>query len=296
MKRTTLAYLTLLLCVAPAWGPGHPRQRVAQQRKQTIEYLQSLQAKSGGFRAVPGEGPQSLRATSSALRALKYFGGEARDRAACVHYVKGCFDRENGGFTDQPGKGEPDVVTTAVGLMAVVELKMPAEDYTRPVLAYLGKHVKSFEDVRIAAAGLEAVGKLPPAADEWLDMLKRMRNEDGTFGKGDAKTRATGGAAVAVLRLGGKVDRDKVLAALKAGQREDGGFGKEGAKSSDLETSYRVLRAFHMLKDTPDVKKVRSFITSCRNDDGGYGVAPGQKSSASGTYFAAIILHWLDEK
>jgi prenyltransferase beta subunit len=272
------------------------RGQSAQEKKQTIEYLQSLHIKGSGFRTVTGEGPPSLRATSSALRALKYFGGAAPDRAACVQYVKGCFDRDSGGFTDQPGKGEPDVVTTAVGLMAVVELKMPAQDYIGPVMSYLGKHVKNFEDIRIAAAGLESVGKLPPAVDEWLDTLKRMRNEDGTFGKGEARARATGGAAVAVLRLGGKVDRERVLRALKAGQREDGGFGKEGAKSSDLETSYRVLRAFHMLKDTPAVKKIRSFIASCRNDDGGYGVAPGQKSSASGTYFAAIILHWLDEK
>jgi hypothetical protein len=38
---------------------------------------------------------------------------------------------------------------------------------------------------------------------------------------------------------------------------------------------------------------VRSFVAKCRNADGGYGVAPGQPSNISGTYFAAIILHWL---
>jgi hypothetical protein len=52
-----------------------------------------------------------------------------------------------------------------------------------------------------------------------------------------------------------------------------------------------------MLKTQPaDPDRLRAFIGKCRNADGGYGVAPGQLSSAGGTYFAAIILHWLDEK
>ena len=41
---------------------------------------------------------------------------------------------------------------------------------------------------------------------------------------------------------------------------------------------------------------VRSFVAKCRNSDGGYAAAPGQPSSVNGTYFAAIILHWLKER
>jgi hypothetical protein len=115
--------------------------------------------------------------------------------------------------------------------------------------------------------------------------------------KGAGQARDTGGAVVAVLRLGGKVEhRDKVLEALKAGQRDDGGYGKADAGGSDLETTYRVLRAFHMLEDRPDAEKVRKFVAKCRNEDCGYGVMPGQPSAVGGTYFASIILHWLAEK
>ena len=105
------------------------------------------------------------------------------------------------------------------------------------------------------------------------------------------------GVMVAVLRLEGQVEhKDAVLKTLKAGQRADGGFGKEEAKGSDLETSYRIMRAFHMLKEKPaDVAAFRAFVAKCRNADGGYGVAPGQPPNAGGTYFAAIILHWLAE-
>jgi prenyltransferase beta subunit len=88
--------------------------------------------------------------------------------------------------------------------------------------------------------------------------------------------------------------RDKVVEALKKGQRPDGGFGKENARTSDLETVYRVMRAFVMLKEKPnDVAALQAFMDKCQNADGGYGVAPGQPSSLSATYFAAITQHWL---
>src|SRR5262249_51476962 len=135
--------------------------------------------------------------------------------------------------------------------------------------------------------------------DEWLKEIAAMRNPDGTYGSGDGKARATGGAAVAVLRLGGKVPHpDVILKSLDAGQRADGAWGKEGAKGSDLETSYRVMRAYHMLQTGParpaHADRLRAFIARCRNPDGGYGVAPGQKSTISGTYYAATILHWME--
>ena len=57
-----------------------------------------------------------------------------------------------------------------------------------------------------------------------------------------------------------------------------------------------VDEGIHMLKEKPaDVPAFRAFVTKCRNADGGYGVAPGQPSGAGGSYFAAIILHWLTE-
>jgi prenyltransferase beta subunit len=228
---------------------------------------------------------------------LKYFGGEARDLPACREFVARCFDPTSGGFMDQPG-AEPDVTTTAVGLMGLVELKMPQEKYVEPAVRYLGKHTKGFEDIRIAAAGLEAVGKRPRQAEEWLQQIAVMRNPDGSYGKGAGLARDTGGAVVAVLRFGGRIEhKDKVLELLAKGQRSDGGFGKEDAKGSDLETSYRVMRAFHMLKAKPPrVEALKEFIGKCRDADGGYGTAPGAASSAGGTYFASIILHWLEER
>ena len=48
---------------------------------------------------------------------------------------------------------------------------------------------------------------------------------------------------------------------------------------SDLETCYRVMRCYHMLNSKPNVAtNWRMFIAGCRNDDGGYGVAPGKST------------------
>ncbi len=291
MRCSCLALLCTGFYLAPVCA------QTAEQQKETVAYLRGCQQADGGFVPAQGgviqkEGPQSsLRASSAVLRALKYFGGEPRDRAACARFVQRCFDKPSGGFADHPG-GEPDVVSTAVGIMALVELKLPLDDYRDATVSYLAKHVQSFEDIRIAAAGLEAVGVRPAAADAWLKQIAKLRRADGTYGDGMA--RATGGAVVAVLRLGGTVEkRDNVIQALKKGQRPDGGFGKEEMPTSDLETCYRVLRAFVTLKERPDAERCMAFIGKCRNPDGGYGVAPGQASSVGATYFAAIILHWL---
>jgi prenyltransferase beta subunit len=290
----------VLLCAGSLLFPA--RGQTPDQKQATIAYLQNLQAADGGFLPAgptksPGEAPKSsLRASSAAVRALKYMGGQPRDKTACQRFVQRCFDKTSGGFADHPG-GEVGVPLTAVGIMAVVELGLPVEDYRLPVSNYLSTHAKGFEDIRIAAAGFEALGQPAPRAAAWLEQVAALRNPDGTYGQGEDRLRATGGSVALVLRLGGKVaDRDHVIRALKAGQRPDGGFTRQGAAGSDLETTYRVLRAFVMLQEKLlDPERCRALIARCRNADGGYGLAPGQPSTAGTTYFASILLHWLKD-
>jgi prenyltransferase beta subunit len=296
MRRYCLACLGALVFLTCAQGGTSP------DVKTTIAYLRNLQTTGGGFLLHrPAKGKlvtPSLRATSAAIRALHYMGGEVPDKQACVTFVRSCFHKESGGFANLPG-GKPDVFSTAVGLMAVVALRMPREPYEAGAVNYLAENSKTFKDIRIAVAGLEAVQKPSPKARAWLEQIAKMRNPDGTYGKELAHARATGGAVVAVLRLGGKVDqRDQVLKVLKEGQRTNGGYGKDDSElASDLETTYRVMRAFVMLKELPaDVEGVRSFVLKCRNKDGGFAVSPGEASTAAGTYYAAIIRHWLEKK
>jgi hypothetical protein len=291
VKHLLLGGFCWLLAVLPLHGQD-------EAAKATIAYLQKLQADDGGFRADARAADSDLPATTAAFRALKYFGAAPRDPAACAAFVRRCFDKDNGGFAARPG-GKASYRPTAVGIMALVDMKITTR---RPdvdaAVKYLDEHSKTFEEMRLTAASFESLRQRPPHADDWLAQIAKLRNADGTYGKDDSVARDTGGAVCAVLRLGGKVEhRDNVLRALNAGLRTDGGFAKAGAESSDLETCYRIARAFHMLKTKPQgADRLRAFIARCRNDDGGYGVAPGKPSNVSGCYYAAIILHWLDEK
>src|SRR5260370_506658 len=116
MRRFTLPVLACLAFLA-AHAQTAPRQ------KDTVTYLQKLQNPDGGFRPTARAGPSSLRATVAAWRALGYFRG-GTDREPCAAFVKRCFDKDTGGFADRP-RGRPDPVLTAIGLMAVAELKLP---------------------------------------------------------------------------------------------------------------------------------------------------------------------------
>lgn len=265
--------------------------------KKAIAYLKGLENKDGGYRATAAEGPSALGATSSAIRAQKYLGAGVPSSQATKDFVVSCFDRGTHSFADKPG-GKSDVRLTAVGSMAGVELGLGNDDVKDRVAGYLSENAKDYEQVRIAVAGLEALGKTTPKAAEWRKQIEGLANADGIWGKGDGIARETGGSAVILLRLGVKLkDEALVLKVLDAGLRPDGGYGKADVTGSDLETTYRVMRCYHMLKKQPaGADKIRAFVAKCQNADGGFGVAPGQPSNVSATYFAAVVSKWLDAK
>ena len=200
---------------------------------QTAAYAAAHQNKDGGFAPAVGQ-PSSLGSTNAGLRVLRHVGGSVPDVLACVNYVKSC-RVPGGGFAPAPG-GKPDVVTTALGLLAASELKVVDSDMIREAVAYLGKNARSFEEVRMAAAGLEAIGVYSPDAPRWHHQIEGMRNRDGTFGTGSAVPFATGGSAAAILRLGYPLEnRQAVVSAIKAGQRPEGGWSKDDRAPGPLD-------------------------------------------------------------
>jgi prenyltransferase beta subunit len=293
-------FLALLLPIPVA-------AQTADEKKATLKFLESLQQPDGGFVAAPpgpkadGKPASSLRATSAAVRAIKYLGGEVPNKDKVVDFVKSCSRLPGtwGAFADTP-KGGGGVTETAVGIMAVTELvKHPDLRWSLGTLSLIAH---TFEERRLAVAGIEAAGateEYTRVFKDWFAEVRKTANPDGTYGNDDGQARETGGVIAMFLRVGEKITDDErraVIAALQAGQRPDGGFGKAGEKGSDGETTYRVMRAFHLLKEKPkDVGKLKEFFAKCRNADGGYGVAPGQPSTVSGTYYAAVVSKWLAE-
>ena len=285
MKRFAALLAAGLLVNAPL-----ARAQTPQELAQTSQYVAGFQNPDGGFGGSAG-GASSLGTTSSAVRILKYTGGSVPDVLGAIKFVKSCQNAETGGFASAPG-GKTDVGTTASGLMAFGELKIQDDAAVERAVKYLSTNAKTFEEIRIAVAGLEAVKRTAPEFKTWEAVVKEGRNEDGTFGTGPAAARDTGGRAVALLRMGVELDRkDAIVKFLKTAQRSDGGWGRaEGA--SDLEATYRIMRFFFMTKERPDLERLRTFVSSHRNSDGSYSPKPGAAGSLGSSYFPTVLLYW----
>jgi acetyl esterase/lipase len=268
------------------------RAQTPEELTRTARYLEAFQNPDGGFAGGVGQA-SSLGATSSVVRTLGFVGGAIRDVHGAIAFVKSCHDPKTGGFAQRPG-GTPDVGSTASGLMAVAALKLDVGPYAEGAIGYLSKNVSGFENIRIAVAGLEAVKATSPDFAKWTAQVVADRNPDGTFGQGAGMPRATGSATVALLRMGFALEPEKkaaVLAALRNTQKPDGGWSR-GDGPSDLETSYRIMRLFFMLKEKPDLERLRQYLSKHRASDGGYAPALGQAESPGGTYFCAIMNLW----
>lgn len=297
--------LPLLFLVAPFATAQSP-----DDVKATLAFIERLRDPETGAYAVnppkEGEKPKpSLRACNGAVRAIKYLGGQVTDTEKLVKFVMGCYDDQTGTFAE-PG-GQPDVAITSIGVMAAVELGIPKERYAK-AMEYLGKTAKSFEEVRIAAAAVEAVG-VKESGVETLPWSRIGLDEVAKplAAPKDGGARQAGSAAALILRLEQRPESEpaKLVRAelvllhrstLLDGQRADGGWGKPAVEASDAESTYRVMRCLMLMKEKPrDVAKLKEFLASCRRADGGYGVDATAPSSMSGVYYFAAVSKWLNE-
>jgi prenyltransferase beta subunit len=299
-----------LLFLIPSFASAQTKEMIeAIDRKldsdRTAKWVFSLQAPDGGFYLAPQDpntdaAPRpSLRATNGAVRALKYRGfpllkGE-RDKHAA--FVLKCYDPQTGAFAE-PG-GKPDVAITSIGVMAAVELGVPKDKFAK-AMDYLKANAKTFEEVRIGAAAVEAWGvkECPFKLDEWVAIMSKFADSLPKKVTGD-EARDIGSLVACSLRMRegfNAEERAVAVGAIKSGEHPTGGWGKKGEKNADIETTYRVMRTLMMLGEKPkDAKKLREFLDSHRNQDGGYATKPGDKSSMSGVYYATIVGKWLDE-
>ena len=286
----------VLLCgwaVLGSWGAIPARGQTPAELAETARFAANFQNPDGGFAPKVG-GTSTLGATSSAVRILGYTAGSIRDVPGLTRYVQSCWDDAVGGFAPTPG-GKPTLDTTVSGLFAVVALKLDPKPYAEKAAAFLGREAKTYEEVRLAAAGFEAIGATSPEFPRWVaEVINKNRNDDGTYGAGPGKAKATGGSAAALLRMGMAIEpgpKAAIIAAIRDGQRPDGGWGDaEGA--SDMSSTYRVMRACYMLKAKPDLARVRAYVARHRQSDGGYSATPGGVADVGGTYFGSVISYW----
>lgn len=302
--RLSLALVFVLPSLAAAQSEETVRaveQKLAVAR--AAKWVLEQEVAGGGFRLAP-PGPKdakpqpSLRATNGAVRALKYLGFPLLKAEREVHakFVLSCYDPKTGAFAE-PG-GKPDVTITAIGVMVAAELDIPHDKYAK-AMDYLKENAKTFEEVRIGAAAVEAWGvkECPFKLDEWHKIADDFGRLPARDQPKDGGARNTGSLTALVLRLGFELPAGhNVRGVFDQGQRDDGGWGKKGEKASDIETTYRVMRALMLLKEKPkDAAKLRAFLDSHRGADGGFATKPGDASSMSGAYYCAIVSKWLDD-
>jgi len=282
---------------------GQPAQLEQKDREATIRWILQQQVDRGGFLLKPhspnldGMPQPSLRATSGAVRALLYLGAPLPHVDRHRQFVLSCYDPQTGGFAE-PG-GQPDVTLTSVGIMAAVALQIPPQEYAKG-WDYLHRHAKSFEEIRIAAAAVEAAGikNCPFDIQPWIAQGRAVAEQALQRKPAEGGARELGSAVALILRLGGDVTPEqsqRYTQFLRQGQRADGGWSKPNADHSDLESTYRVLRAFVHLRSKPqDVPALNRFLAAQRSPQGAYAVAPAESPSMSGTYYAAAMIHWLE--
>jgi len=277
--------------------PARSQAPTAAERQATATWVQKLYRTDGSFAPnLEAAATSTVGSTVQGIRALKYFGGELGDKSRTLAFFLSCWNADAGGFAPKPG-GTVDVRTTALAIMGIADLDMTSQaaGQVEKGLAYVAGNATEFEDIRIGAAAFEATRKRCPQAAKWQEEIRARRGSDGTYGKGAAQARETASAVVTLLRLGADLEeKDAVLRALRAGQLKDGGWGK-GDGSADLDTCYRVMRAFFMLRARPDVGSLRGFVARCRQADGSYAPAPGAPGALPAIYYAGVISHWLDE-
>jgi prenyltransferase beta subunit len=297
MQRRTLLQNACLLsgCAFLATPALQAAPLPTAERDATLSYIASLRNEDGGFRATVAPGPSALSNTVPALRTYQHLGVPVPRPRRTLRFVLACHDSVSGGFGDTPG-GKPDVRSTAMGLMALAELRRVQGADTKAVKAaekYLVEQAKTPAEIYIAVAGLDAYKSAVAVPDAWAKVFTDMRKPDGSYGAGSADT-AT--AVITLLRLGKALPDSAATVGkhITDGQHPYGGFkGMNG--EADLSTTYRMVRACYMLKVQPNQDRLRLFIGRCRNADGGYGSTPGAPSAANTTYYAAIVLDWAEQ-
>jgi len=300
MRALRFALLILLPLSASERGLGG--EISAEEKKATVKFLESLRDEVTGAYKNTAKDKPSLRATNGAVKALKALGEKVTEIEKIQKFVLSRYDAQTGAFAE-PG-GKPDTITTCIGIILAREVGIPTKEFPKALGAVLSV-AHEFEELRMAAAAVVAWG----TENLNLGHLHESLGSPLSAAPGDARdggARQSAAVIVSWLRLRtDSRDREKdwvgeSLVAhgkvLQPGQCEDGGWRKKGEKASDLESTYRVMRAIKLLGSKPkDIPQLRKFIASHRNKDGGYGVKPGEASTAGGTYFAVIVSKWLDE-
>jgi prenyltransferase beta subunit len=132
----------------------------------------------------------------------------------------------------------------------------------------------------------------PDRVEKGVHFILHDQRKDGSWNNNAAHT----GFAIIALQEAGKGDEaiEKAISYLRKVQQEEGGFQRTAGvgESSTLHTAIVLfaMRETGFGMDDPMVRKALTWLVSCQNKDGGYGVSMGSSSVAFGTARAVKAL------
>lgn len=258
------------------------------ERIQIISFFHSLQSTNGGF-SDRNNAFVSLQPTLSALKAFQFFGTQPPKPDAIFSYIENLHDAATGGFTDI-ASGKATVFSTALGLLILYNIHAleAFHKYLPSALKFMTDNAAIREE-HFMLIGLIDECNIPVVPSVSIAFFRSMEMDDGTFGTSVLNNAIASGA---LLRAGEKLeDEQAVTALLLSGQRPDGGFGDK-PETSDLWTSYCVMRALDLLKCSPKVIPLYKWIMKMYAAQGGFSTDQSEPS-ANVSYQALSVLNWI---
>lgn len=259
-----------------------------EEHEKIIKYLNNLQTDEGGY-SDSVNSSASLQSTLSVLKSLEYFGISPQNPDNILTWIKSHYDINTGGFTD-PSTKNLSVLSSAVGMLILHQIGATEffNECMPKVLNYMDLNATSREEHFMLIGFIEEC-KISFHPKQSIEFFKRMEDESGAFGPSVLNTAI---AASALLRIGETLKNlDNIKSILLSSQQKDGGFA-DTPGTSDLWTSYCVMRTLDLVKTSPDTINLQAWILSRYLSQEGFALS-GSDLSANIAYQCLSILNWI---
>ncbi|RCS42044.1 hypothetical protein DTL42_19635 [Bremerella cremea] len=253
-------------------------------------FLDSLLRDDGGYANAAGKAKSSLSSTNSVLKALDSLDCIVSATEKTVDFVRSCHDGVLGGFAQQPG-AEADGFTTASALMLLNRLggSGAVSIYQERAVQFMNSKARTQYDHFMTIAAYEECDITGSSPDKAIAYFQAKASDDTP----NARVLDNAITFSSLLRAGQPFkNKPAVIDLLLQRQRDDGGFGD--GDSSDLFTTYCVLRCLVLLKTPPNVRRLQRYLSQLRRKNG-FAATRGEAASAGATYQVLSILQWISD-
>ncbi len=258
-----------------------------QQREYTIQFLLSLMHSSGGGKETVNASP-TLTSTLSVCKALRMFNVAPPIPDTIRDFVLSHYHPASSSFQDE--QQQPSVLASAAGLLTLwsIDAHSDFQDLYPSTTAFMRTHASTREEHFMLIAVANECSLVDVDLSVSISFFRALEHHEGGFGESPL-TNAI--AASALLRAGEQpINVHRIAQDLLSIQQSGGWF--EDVTSSNLWTTYCIMRLLDLTNNRPTTTPLATYIQSMFLPSGGYGI-DGSMASASATYQCLSILDWI---